>query len=90
MTAHASYQSYDHSPIMIVPVISSFDTEGHVKPLYVRINGVSLKIHSFWLKPSFSGTIEFNCKVIDHGCLKPLALTFHKMEGVWSIPKAHA
>lgn len=89
MTAHVSYQSYDHSPITVVPVIASFDTDGHVKPLYVRIDGVSLKVHSSWLKPSFNNTIEFQCQVIDRDCLKPLALTFHKMEGVWTIPEVH-
>lgn len=90
MTAYASYQSYEHSPITVVPVIASFDTEGHIRPLFVRIDGIPLKIHSSWIKPSFGGVIEFNCKVIDNDCLKPLILNFHKMEGVWTIPKIRA
>ena len=76
MTACASYQSYDHLPITVIPVIASFDTDGHIKPLYVRIDGLSLKVHSCWLKPSFSGVME----------LKPLVLSFHMAEGVWTIP----
>lgn len=92
MTACASYQSYDHLPITVIPVIASFDTDGHIKPLYVRIDGLALKVHSCWLKPSFSGVMEFNCKIIDHDCLKPLVLSFHQTEGVWTIPSilAHA
>lgn len=70
----------------IVPVIASFDAEGHVKPLYVRINESSLKVYSSWLKPSFQGVLEFQCNVIDNNCLKPLLLTYHKRENVWTIP----
>lgn len=92
MTACASYQRYEHLPITVVPVIASFDTDGHIKPLYVRIDGLALKVHSSWLKPSFSNTDEFSCKVVDGNCLKPLPLTFHRAEGVWTIPAilAHA
>ena len=75
------------SNIEFVPVIASLDSDGHIKPLYVRINTESLKIHSCWLKPSFQGFAEFQCKVIDNGYLKPLTLMYHKNEGVWSIPK---
>lgn len=70
----------------IVSVIASFDSEGHVKPLYVRINENSLKVHSSWLKPSFQGFLEFQCNVIENNCLKPLLLTYHKRENVWTIP----
>ena len=70
----------------MVPVIASFDSEGHVKPLYVRINGNALKVHSSWLKPSFQGFLEFQCNVIDNDCLKPLLLTYHTRENVWMIP----
>lgn len=38
----------------VIPVIASFDAEGRVKPLYVRIGELSLKVHSSWLKPSFA------------------------------------
>ena len=88
MSGYVSNTSYDFSNnITIVSVIASFDTDGHVKPLYVRINEESLKIHSSWLKPSFKNLMEFQCKVIDNDCLKPLLLTYHKIENVWTIPK---
>ena len=69
-----------------VSVIASFDTHGHVKPLYVRIGEQSLKVHSSWLKPSFANTLEFRCEVIDGNCLKPLILTYQQRESVWYIP----
>ena len=87
MPGVVSNTTYDHTNINIVSVIASFDTDGHIKPLYVRISEDSLKIYSSWLKPSFRGLMEFQCKVIDNDCLKPLVLTYHMTENVWTIPK---
>lgn len=70
-----------------VSVIASFDTEGHVRPLYVRVESESLKVHSCWQKPSFHGTIEFQCKVIDHDCLKNLNVIYSLSDNMWSIVK---
>jgi len=82
-----SYTSFDYAPVEIVPVIASFDSEGHITPLYVRINGESFKIASFWVSSTFHNTVDFKCKVVDNGYLKPLSLTFHRNEGMWTIPK---
>lgn len=88
MSGYASKTTFNYANcIDIVSVIASFDADGHVKPLYVRINEESLKVKSSWLKPSFQGLMEFQCKVIDGDCLKPLLLTYHKTENVWTIPK---
>lgn len=87
MSEITSTTSYNGSTLEIVSVIASFDTDGHVKPLYVRVNQESLKVHSSWMRPSFHGFLEFQCKVIDNGCLKPLTLSYHKNENVWVIPK---
>ena len=87
MPAQVSYTSYDYAPVEIIPVIASFDSEGHIRPLYVRIGEEPLKVHSFWVKPSFVNLIEFRCKLIDGDCLKPLAITYHQAECVWTIPK---
>lgn len=87
MAGAVSYTSYDYAPVDLVPVIASFDADGHIKPLYVRINGESFKIHSSWMKPSFSGTNVYHCKVIDHNCLKPLCITYHQAECTWTVPR---
>lgn len=84
---NVSYTSFDYAPVEIVPVIASFDSEGHISPLYVRIDGVSLKINSYWANTAFHNTIDYKCKVEDNGFLKPLSLTFHRNEGMWTIPK---
>jgi hypothetical protein len=82
-----SYNSYDYHHVILVSVIASFDTEGHTLPLYVRIGDEALKIDSAWLKPTFDGFLEYRCKVIDQGCLKPLVLTYHARENVWTVPE---
>lgn len=85
----SGYVSRDSHSLLsnLVPVIASFDSGGHVKPLYVRINGEPLRIHSSQVKPSFLGTVEFECQVIDGEYLKPLSLTYHRQDCVWTIPK---
>ena len=87
MSATVSYTSHDYLAITHVPVIASFDSEGHIAPLYVRINQESYKIASFWIRSAFANTIEFNCKIIDGQFLKLLVLTYYKAEDVWAIPE---
>lgn len=70
-----------------VSVIASFDTKGHVRPLYIRVESESLKVHSCWQKPSFRGAIEFQCKVIDNNCLKNLNVIYNQSDNIWSIVK---
>lgn len=79
--------TFDHMTHTIVSVIASFDTEGHVRPLYVRIGEEPYKVHSSWLKPSFRGILEFRCKIIDGNRLKPLILEYHQSENVWIVPE---
>ena len=86
--AKQSYTSFDYQPVDCIPVIASFDSDGHIAPLYVRINGLSLKVDSFWVKgSSFSNLITFNCKLINNNALIPLSLTYHQKECIWTMPK---
>ena len=86
-----SYISFSYSPVDFVPVIASFDTDGNLKPLYVRINGTAMKVHSYHERQHYRNTIEFNCKIIetvdDETYLRPLLLTYHQAERVWTIPQ---
>ncbi|MDD3362672.1 MAG: hypothetical protein PHW34_13470 [Hespellia sp.] len=87
MGSFTSFTSFDYQQIVIVPVIASFTTDGHITPIYVRIGGDPYKVDSFWIKSNFNKQLEFHCQIIDHGCLKPLLLTYYKNEDVWAIPK---
>lgn len=84
MSGIISHTNFDCSSTVIVPVIASFDSEGCIKPLYVRINGDSYKISSSRMSCNFINTIDFHCNVIDGDSIKPLLLTFHRREGMWS------
>jgi len=85
MAGFVSYNSFDYRSVDIVPVIASFDTEGHMLPLFVRIKGESFKIESAWAQNCFRNVIEYKCKLIDGDLLKPLALTFYREEGMWTM-----
>lgn len=86
MGAYVSYTSFDHTTTSIVPVIASFDAQGHVCPLYVRIELVPYKIESYYVVNRYSNVIEFRCKIVDAGCLKPLTLTYYGNEQLWTTP----
>ena len=84
MSGFISKDNFDCTNSIVVPVIASFSTDGNIKPLYVRIYGASYKIDSSWMSCNFINTIDFTCKVIDGDSLKPLLLTYHRKEGMWS------
>lgn len=80
----------DHSRyihLTITSVIVSFDSEGHMKPLYVRIDGSPFKIHSSFVKSCCSDIIEFSCQIIDREYMKPLTLTYFPHDRIWAMPK---
>ncbi len=87
MHAIISNNTYDYEINSAVSVIVSFDTDGHISPLYVRIGENSCKINSFWISQKFKNVIEYHCNVIDDCLLKPLTLSYHRAEDVWTIPK---
>lgn len=79
--------TFEYDPQKIIPVIASFDTEGHVKPLYVRILGDSYKVLSHWCPMSnYTGIVEYNCKIAVRGYERPLLLKYYSREKIWTIP----
>ena len=80
-----SYTSFDIGNMNCVPVIASFTSDGHIKPLYVRLNGVSYKIEKSWIKSSLISYTTYICQVSSGDTLIPLTLTYHPREGVWSV-----
>lgn len=80
----------DHSKyihLTITPVIASFDSDGHMKPLYVRIDGSSFKIQSSFVKSCYSDILEFSCQIIDREYVKSLSLTYFPHDRVWAMQK---
>ena len=85
MGAAKSYTSFDYKPGKMVPVVASFDTSGHIVPLWVRINGAAYKINSFWISSHFLDICEYRCKIIDGDYQKPLTLIYYGKERIWFI-----
>lgn len=80
----------DSPNLQPVSVIASFDVNGHVKPLYVRLGEESLKVHSSWIKPdSYASVCIYECQVIDNGVLKTITLNYHHHDKLWCVPKAY-
>ncbi len=86
MTQIISRNSHDYAPVRIIPVIASFNEEGQLKPLYVGIDGERYKVHSYWIRRSFSNQIEFNCKLILGKTLQTVIITYYMNECIWTIP----
>ena len=80
-----SNNSHDYFPFTIIPVIASFDREGHIKPLYVGLHNERYKVVSYWIRRSFVNQIEFNCKLQINDCLQPLIITYYMKECMWTI-----
>lgn len=87
MTDSQSYTSFDYEPVFMVPVIASFDAEGHIQPLYVRIMGERYKVHSYWVKTRYGDTIEFNCQLEYENRTMPVLLKYYQRESIWTVPK---
>jgi hypothetical protein len=83
-----SYNNHDIRKVSVVPVIASFDSEGHIKPLYVRIDGMSCRVLSYWIKSTFINFVAFNCMVQVGELAKPVTLTYFIDETIWTMPNA--
>ena len=81
-------ESYAGDPIELVPVIAAYDTEGRVKPLYVRIKKEQYKVENYWMKSNnFGNNMDFNVTLSRENMTYKLILTYHLRETAWSIPK---
>ena len=63
MSAYVLHGLNECRHLQVVPVISSFDCDGNIFPLYVRIDGQSLKIYNARRVDSTIRIINFNCEV---------------------------
>lgn len=87
MTARVSHGLNDCQHLKVVSVISSFDCYGHIMPLYVRIDGESLKVYNAHLCPeSTFRLLHYRCEVMDHDRVKPIKLIYHINDLRWTIP----
>lgn len=87
MPGFVSHSVFDVHSYQKVAVITSFDTSGHIRPLYVRIGTESFQILSSHLESTFGPHLTYQCKIADGEFERTLRLTYHTKEFAWSIPK---
>ena len=87
MKATISHGLSDCQHIKPISVISSFDCEGNIMPLYVRIDGEALKVHNAYRMTSTMSILNFNCEIMDGDTVKPLKLSYHIRDLMWTIPR---
>lgn len=73
------------SHLKLVPVIASFNTEGIIKPLYVRIDDEEIKIWRVFPAESNTSILTFRCEVMDGDLVKEIKISYHMREMVWSM-----
>ena len=76
--------SFHSDTMSTVPVIASFDTEGTIKPLYVRIQGKALKVCSSWFQNE-SLVIRYHCTVEADGYVRDIVLLYHPSHMFWTV-----
>jgi len=74
-----------NDPIEIVPVIATYDTEGNLKPIYVRLNGTEYKVDTYLVKSSIENDMDFHCTLKKNDDNFRIILTYHLKETVWSV-----
>jgi len=80
-------ESYGGDPIEIIPVIASYDGEGHIKPLYARINDNRYRVESCWVKSNSMNNIDYHCKLSFASQTYVIVITYHIRECVWTVLK---
>lgn len=87
MSAYVSHSLNECCHLQVVPVISSFDCDGNIFPLYVRINEQSLKVYNARRVDLAIRIINFNCEIMDYDRVKSIKLSYHIEDLVWSMPR---
>ena len=87
MSTYVSHGLKECHYLQVVPVISSFDCDGNIFPLYVRIDGQSLKVYNARRVDSTIQIIHFNCEVMNYDRVKSIKLSYHIGDLVWSTPR---
>lgn len=65
--------------------IASFDTEGRMIPLYIRAEGVSLKVEHYVVRSDRNNTIEYDVTVDDGGTRKQIRIAYSTYERLWRL-----
>lgn len=87
MAATVSHGLKDCTHLRTVPVISTFDGNGNVLPLYVKLEGETFKIYNAYVSESTFQILTFKGEVMaQNNTVKQITLNYFLNDLIWCIP----
>ena len=87
MAATVSHGLKDCTHLRTVPVISTFDGNGNVLPLYVKLEGETFKIYNAYVSESTFRILTFKGEVMaQDNTVKQITLNYFLNDLIWCIP----
>ena len=87
MTATVSTGLKDCTHLKVVPVIATYDGNGNILPLYVRIDEETFKIYNAYVSESTYRILTFKGEVMVQDAVRPIKLSYFMNDLIWCIPK---
>lgn len=87
MAATVSKGLNDCTHLKVVPVIATYDGNGNILPLYVRIGEESFKIYNAYVSESTYRILTFKGEVMVQDAVRPIKLSYFMNDLIWCIPK---
>ncbi|MCF0130887.1 MAG: hypothetical protein HUJ71_04125 [Pseudobutyrivibrio sp.] len=69
-----------------VDVIASFNVNGMVKPLYIRIANIQYKIETY-VETRTARISKFDCTIINNDRLMPIICLYYRDSGKWMLER---
>ena len=85
MTVIISKIPTDCPHIKAVPAIATYDSNGNILPLYVRIGEEKLKVYNAYISESTRKILTFKGEVIVQDRVKPIKLNYYVDDLVWCV-----
>ena len=86
MAATISKGVKDCFHLKVVPVIATYDGNGNILPLYVRINEETFKIYNAYVSESNFRILTFSGEVMVQDAVRPIKLSYFINDLMWCIP----
>lgn len=80
---------FAYNPNVIpVPVIASFDTKGRIVPLFIRYEGLKLKVdHLKWTDDRMAFALKYCCEITLQDRVQGVILYYHKRLDMWVMER---
>lgn len=88
MAATVSTGLKDCPNLKVVPVIATYDGNGNILPLYVRIGEETFKIYNAYVSESTYRILTFKGEVMVQDSVRPIKLSYFMNDLIWCIPKS--